>query len=65
MIQQYPATVVAVDATAATVRLDDTGQLIKLAHEEHNAVPVPFREIGTKGAISFPKAPAWFDGLAA
>jgi hypothetical protein len=59
----YPATLVSLDAAHATVRIDKTGQIIKFPHEEHYAVPVHLREVGKKGAVSFPKAPPVFGEL--
>ena len=56
----YPAVVVAVDSDSATVQIEATGKRIVLAHTSHNAVPVEARNVGTKGYISFPKAPPVF-----
>jgi hypothetical protein len=56
----YPAVVVAVDAVSATVRIEATGKQIVLNHAAHNAVPMEARQVGVKGYISFPKAPAVF-----
>ena len=56
----YPAVVVAVDATSATVEIQATGKRIVLAHTAHNAVPADSRHIGARGYISFPKAPPVF-----
>lgn len=61
----YPATVIALDARQTTVRIDATGHVIKFDHDEPNAAPPHLREIGTKGAISFPKVPARFGEWAA
>jgi hypothetical protein len=56
----YPAVVVAVDSESATVQLEATGKRIVLAHKAHNAVPMESRQVGTKGYVSFPKAPPVF-----
>ena len=56
----YPAVVVAVDTNATTVQIEATGKKIVLAHNAHNAVPEPAREVGARGYISFPKAPPVF-----
>jgi hypothetical protein len=56
----YPAVVVAVDSNSATVQIEATGKRIILAHNAHNAVPMESRNVGTKGYISFPKAPPVF-----
>ena len=56
----YPAVVVAVDSNATTVQIEASGKKIVLAHNAHNAVPIESREVGTKGYISFPKAPPVF-----
>ena len=56
----YPATIVAVTPEAATVRLDASGQEIKLGHEAHNRVPAELRTVGVTGYVSFPKAPPVF-----
>jgi hypothetical protein len=61
----YPATIVFLDADRAQVRIDATGHMITLRHDEHNAVPVPLRAVGTRGVISFPKAPPHFAAQAA
>jgi hypothetical protein len=60
----YPATLISLDSAQATVRIDDTGQIIQFPHDEHYAVPVKLREVGKKGAVSFPKAPPIFGELA-
>jgi hypothetical protein len=56
----YPAVIVSVDAQAAVVRLEETGQQIVFPHAAHNALPPEARQVGAKGFISFPKAPAVF-----
>lgn len=56
----YPATIVAVDANAATVRFDQNGHTIVLPHNAHNQVPQELREVGRRGFVSFPKAPPVF-----
>jgi hypothetical protein len=56
----YPATIVAVSAESATARIDATGKLIVFSHQSAYAVPAELRQVGTKGYISFPKAPPVF-----
>jgi hypothetical protein len=64
-MKSYPATVVAVDAQQATVRLEQTGQEIVFAHSSFNALPAELRQVGTKGFIHFPKPPPSFARMAA
>lgn len=61
----YPATIISLDDEHATARIEATGQVIKFPHGEPNAVPAPLRAVGTKGAISFPKAPPYFGEVVA
>lgn len=56
----YPATIVAVTPECATVRIDASGQEIRLSHEAHNRVPEEVRAVGVAGFVSFPKAPPVF-----
>ena len=56
----YPAVVVAVDSSSATVQIEATGKKIVLAHSAHNALTEEMRHVGAKGYISFPKAPPVF-----
>lgn len=56
----YPATIVAVDAQAATVRFDRNGHTIVLPHSASNRVPEELLEVGFRGFVSFPKAPPVF-----
>jgi hypothetical protein len=61
----YPAVIVSVDNQAAVVRIEATGKQIVFPHTAHNAVPTESRQVGAKGFISFPKAPAVFTPVAA
>ena len=61
----YPATVIALNDRHTVVRIDATGHEIKFGHDEHNAPAPDLRQIGAKGVISFPKAPAHFGAAAA
>lgn len=56
----YPATIVAVNSDAAIVVIEQTGKQIVFPHTAANAVPTELRQVGTKGFISFPKAPPVF-----
>jgi hypothetical protein len=61
----YPATVISLDEQHAVVRIDATGHEISFGHDEPNALAPTLREVGTKGVISFPKAPPHFGTEAA
>ena len=61
----YPAVIVSVDSETAIVKIEATGKQIVLPHSAHNAVPAESRQVGVKGYISFPKAPAVFTAKAA
>lgn len=63
-MQQYPATVIALDPERTVVRIDATGHVIKFDHDAHNAVPASLREVGARGVISFPKVPPQFSDAA-
>lgn len=61
----YPAVIVSVTAEAAVVRLEATGKQIVFPNTAFNAVPEEIRQEGTRGYVSFPKAPAVFTAEAA
>ena len=59
-MEYYSATIVAVDDKAAVARFDSNGHEIRFRHDAHNALPAHARQVGVKGFVSFPKAPAVF-----
>jgi hypothetical protein len=61
----YPAVIVSVNSETAIVQIEATGKQIVFPHAAHNAVPAASRQVGAKGFISFPKAPAVFTAAAA
>ncbi len=61
----YPAEIVSVNDDRVLVRIEATGKEIAFHHNAHNSIPPETRLPGTRGFISFPKAPPVFTVAAA